>query len=114
MSFTITGGVLLTKAVKITGTSATNILSATQRTNVLSLVCTEIAGATPNLTVELYDTANTTSYYVRFEKAMTAKETYVFNEFLVVPANWVLRVTSSAADQIDVIVNYMGPDATGL
>ena len=112
MSFSFTGGALLTKAAKLSTTAATTILSTTQRTNVLSIVCTEIAGGTPNLTVEVYDTANTTSYYVRNAKAMTAKETYIFNEFLVVPANWALRVTSSVADQVDVVVNYMGPDAT--
>jgi len=114
MSFTVSGG-LLSKPVKLTGNSVTEILVATKRTTILSVICAEIGAATPNLTVELYDTTNTTSYYLRFALAMTAKQVVVLNDEFVLPQGWKLRVTSSnASGQVDVLVNYLNPDATSL
>ena len=112
MTFNITGGGILTDAVKLTTTSDTDVLAATGRTTVLSIICTEIAGSTPTLTLALFD--GTTTYYLRNALAMTAKQTFIFNEPLVLNANWKLRATAGAANQIDVLVNYLNPDKTAM
>jgi hypothetical protein len=110
MSFNITGGGILTNATKLTTTNATDVLAPTSRTTVLSIICTEIAGSTPTLTLALYDA--TTTYYLRNALAMTAKQTFIFNEPLVLNANWKLQATAGTANQIDVVVNYLNADKT--
>jgi len=114
MSFTLTGGSILTKATKLTTTSATVLYggSGIKRTVILSVIATEIAGATPTLTLELFD--GTTSYYLRNALAMTAKQTLIFNEPLALQSGWSLRATAGTANQIDCFVTYMSPDATAL
>lgn len=110
MSFNVTGA-LLSKPVKLTGATATVILTATKRTTILSVICAEIGGDTPNLTVELYD--GSTSYYLRNALAMSANEVVVFDNEFVLPLGWSLRVTSSGASgEVDVLCNYLNPDAT--
>lgn len=105
MSFNITGGGILTSATKLTTTNATNVLAPTSRTIVLSIICAEIAGSTPTLTLALYD--GTTTYYLRNALAMTARQTFILNEPLVLNANWKLQATAGTANQIDVVVNYL-------
>jgi hypothetical protein len=112
MSFTLTGGSILTKATKLTTTSATALYTAQKRTVILSIVATEITGNTPALTLELYDA--TTSYYLRNALAMTAKQTLIFNEPLTINAGWSIRATAGAANQIDCLITFMSPDATAL
>lgn len=112
MSYTLTGGVILTKATKLTTTGATDLYVASKRTVILSIVCTEIAAATPALTLALFD--GTTSYYLRNAFAMTAKQTFIFNEPFALQSGWTLRATAGAANQVDCLVTYMSPDATAL
>lgn len=112
MSFTLTGGSILTKAAKLTTTDATALYTADKRTTILSIICAEIAGSTPNLTIELYD--GLSSYYLRNAKAMVAKEAVIFNEPFVLNVGWALRITAGAANQIDAFVSYLSPDATAL
>lgn len=77
----------------------------------------ENAGATPNLTVEIYDTINAVSYYlgdsighaVWKAKAVTAGQSVHFNEGYVIQNGWQIRVTSSdAAGKFDVIGGKVG------
>lgn len=112
MSFTLTGGSILTKATKVTTTSATDLYVASKRTVIVSIIATEIAAATPALTLELFD--GTTSYYLRKALLMTANQTLVFNEPFALQSGWSLRATASAANQIDCLVTFMSPDATAL
>lgn len=99
---------------KVTGSSATTIVDAsTAAVQVAWFQVNENAGATPNLTVDLYDVANTTSYFLSDSlaapkvwniTAVTAKQGVLFSEGYVVPLGWKLRVTSSdAAGKFDVI-----------
>lgn len=96
---------------KITGNSVTDIVDATTGTiHVAWFRVSENNGSTPNLTVELYDVANTTSYYLGdttnftwVAKAVTAKQSVLFDQGYVVQYGWKLRVTSSdAAGRFDV------------
>lgn len=114
MSFTLTGGSILTTTTKLTTTSATVLYGGAgiKRTVILSIVATEIAASTPALTLELFD--GTTSYYLRNALAMTAKQSLIFNEPFALQSGWSLRATAGAADQIDCLVTYMSPDATAL
>jgi hypothetical protein len=103
--FQLVGGAGTPIALKITSTSPTVIAEATtgnSRVAVPLFSCTEIAGSTPNLTIDILKPDNTV-VYLRNAKAMTAKETFTFNEGVLLLPGWKLRVTSSAADQIDVV-----------
>lgn len=110
MSYNV-NGVLASTPTKLTDATATTVLDTSKRTTVLSIICTEWGGNTPNLTIDLYD--GTTTIYLRNALAMTAKQTFVFNDEFVLAQNQVLRVTSSdASGEVDVLVNYLNPDAT--
>jgi len=94
-------------AKKITGSSATTIVGGTDDAwYVPWLAVGENNGSTPNLTVDIYD--GSTAYYqvaastLWVAKVVTAKQGVIFYD-LYVPANWLLRVTSSdAAGRFDV------------
>lgn len=104
----------ITEYGKITGSSATTIFTAKGATTIRSLMVSENAGATPNLTIEAYDVANTTSYYpggttgsAWKAKAVTPGQCVTVNESFVLPALWALRITSSdAAGKFDWILTY--------
>ncbi len=96
---------------KITGNSVVDVIDATTgQINVPWFRVSENAGSTPNLTVELYDIANTTSYYLGdaagstwVAKAVTAKQSVAFTDGYVVATGWKLRVTSNdAAGKFDI------------
>lgn len=114
MSFTLTGGSILTKPTILTTTGATVLYggSGTKRTVILSVVAVEVAAATPTLTLDLFD--GTTAYRLRNALAMTAKQTFIFNEPIVLPVNWSLRATADTPNQIECFVTFMSPDATAL
>lgn len=112
MSFTLTGGSILTKPTILTTTNATALYSATKRTVILSVIAAEVAGATPTLTLDLFD--GTTAYRLRNALAMTARQTFIFNEPITINSGWSLRATASAADQIECFATFMSPDATAL
>lgn len=87
---------------KLTTTAATAIAGhASYATRVAWFQCTEITGATPNLTIEIYD--GTTSFYLRNAKAMTAKEEVLKDQGFTLDPGSFLRVTASAANQVDVV-----------
>ncbi len=90
-------------AVRLTGSTVTDIVDATTDAwDIPWAAFGEHAGTTPNLTVELYDVANTTSYYLSADgycwnaKALTAKQAIAWDD-LTVPLGWKLRATSSHA-----------------
>lgn len=62
---------------------------------------TEIAGGVATLTIDLYD--GTTAYFLRNALAMTAKGTYLFEAGIWLNRGWFLRVTTSLANQADVV-----------
>lgn len=113
MSNFLLGGALHTIDFKITGNTATAVFTARSRTVITSLVITENNGSTPNLTVDRYDTANTTAYYLRNALAVTAKQTVIFDEPMVLQTGWSIRVTSSdASGRFDGTMTYIFPDAS--
>ena len=109
MSFNISSGTMVSKAVKLTTTGATTLITASGRTIVLSVIAAEINGSTPTLTLELND--GTTSYYIRKGKAMVANATEIINETFVLPSGWTLKATAGTANQIDVVATWMSSDA---
>lgn len=103
-AFQLIGGAVDKIRQKLTTTSPTVVAgSADYQTAVVWFQCTEIAGSTPNLTIEVYDADTTTSYYLRNAKAMTAKEEVRVIEGLALQPNEFLRITASAANQVDVV-----------
>lgn len=113
MSNFLLGGAMDTIDAKITGNTAVAVFTARQRTVITSIVVTENFGSTPNLTVDRYDTVNTTAYYLRNALSVTANQTVTFDEPMVLKAGWSIRVTSSdAAGKFDVMLTYLMPDAT--
>jgi hypothetical protein len=102
----------LTDFGRLTASTVTTIFTASGSTWIHSITAAERTGATPNLTIEVYDVANTTSYYKRFAVAMTAGTEVVYSEPFLLPALWAIRMTSSdAAGKIDWTVTYSGPAA---
>lgn len=109
-------------AKKITANTVTVVVDTTGaqtggNTYIDRFEVNENAGSTPNLTVELYDTGNTTSYYlgdsighaVWKAKAVTAGQSVHFNEGYVLPNTWQIRITSSdAAGKFDFIGSKVG------
>lgn len=114
--FTFPGGAANLFKQKLTTTSVTAITFGTSpgQYNVAWFRCNEIAGGTPNLTVELYDVANTTSYYLGSggftwkAKAMTALQSLLFDDGISIPNGWQLRFTAGTANQIDIVGVYVG------
>jgi hypothetical protein len=103
-AFQLIGGAADKIRQKLTTTAATVVAgSATLQTAVVWFQCTEMAGGTPNLTIEVYDAATTTSYYLRNAKAMTAREGIPFEAGIVLNPNEFLRITASVANQVDVV-----------
>lgn len=102
-AYNIIAGTPTPIAVKLTTTDPTNIAgSATARTHVVWFQCAEIAGATPTLTVEIYD--GTTSFYLRNALVFaSARSSVVFENGVTLEKGQFLRVTAGAADQVDVV-----------
>jgi hypothetical protein len=99
--FQVVGGIFTSIAVKLAGTSPVVIAGSSDSTSrVAWFQCTEIAGSTPDLTVELYD--GTTSVYLRYQQAMAANEAVKFEDIALNRGQF-LRVTAGAANQIDVV-----------
>lgn len=110
------GGSASIVGFKLTGTSAVEIAgSSTEPTRVAWFRITEIAGGTGNLTIEVYDAATLTSYYIRYAAAMAAKATLLFEEGYPLGKNQFLRVTTGTANTADVLVCTLNPalDAGG-
>lgn len=112
MSYTVNGGAVLTEVVKLSTTSATDLLTAKGKTLVIAIYAAETAGSTPALTIEKYD--GTTSFYLRNAKAMTAKELVQMDLLVSLKNGEKLRATAGAANQIDIWVSYLAADKTAL
>jgi hypothetical protein len=111
VSFTIAGNIQ-TIATKLTTTAATALYTATKRTTIVSIIAAEITGNTPTLSIELYD--GSTSYYLRYQAAMTANGIVTIDTPFVLNVGWSLRATAGTADRIDIIVNHLTADATAV
>lgn len=103
---TFEGGVAGLRPVKLSGTSATDIVAETNRCLVKKVYVTEISGNTPNFSLEVYD--GTTSYYLMNTKPMTARSTLEWGD-IPLEAGWKLRATAGTADRIDVIAVIVEP-----
>lgn len=109
MTYNVSGGAVLGVDKNLTDNTATTLLAATSNTVVLSIVCTEIGGVTPNLSI--LKTNGTRTVYYRNAKAMTAKETVLYDTPIFLRAGWSLKVTSSnASGLVDVDVTYLDPN----
>lgn len=112
--FQLAGGVADKIRQKLTATTPTVVAgSADNQTGVVWLACTEITGGTPNLSIEVYDASTSTSYYLRYQKAMTARETFIFEAGLLLNPNEFLRVTAGTVNQIDVVGMALMGNALG-
>lgn len=128
--FTFPGGSANFIKQNISGTTATQIVlgQGNGQFNVVWFRCNEYAGLTPTLTVEIYDVANAVSYYLGSNsftwkaKAMTALQSLLFDDGIVIPTGHQLRVTASSANSVMVTGLYVGkqtaaaawtPQATG-
>ena len=113
MSYTVNGGALLPKRTKLTTTAATTIYDPDRSPGLLlSIIAVEIAGATPTLTLDIYD--GTTTYYLQNAVAMTARQRLQIDILVPLKVGEELRATASAANQIDIHVTYSPRDATAL
>lgn len=83
--------------------------SANAMTGIVQFQCNEVAGATPLLTVEIYNADTLLSYYLGANgvtykaKALTAGQSVLFDTGWTLSPNEFLRVTVNAANQVHVV-----------
>jgi lipoprotein-anchoring transpeptidase ErfK/SrfK len=114
--FTFPGGSANFIKQNISATTATPIVlgQGNGQFNVVWFRCNEYSGGTPNLTVEIYDVGNAVSYYLGSggftwkAKALTALQSVLFDDGIVIPTGHQLRVTVSAANNVLVTGLYIG------
>lgn len=111
MSYVLAGGTLLSRSTKLTTTSSTEVFPEGKRTTIVRVICSEINGGTPNLT--LLKTDGTTTIYYRNALAMTARQTFILEGPIILQSGWSLKATSSqASGLVDVDVIYLAPDSS--
>lgn len=100
-------------AVRLTNGDWTSVVDASEEAKYVSWVAFgEHSGATPNLTVSLYD--GTSDHYMSADgycwnaKALTAKQSIAFDD-VVVPFGWILRAQSSSGSGLIHAIGKMGP-----
>lgn len=104
----------------ITGTGVTEILlgQGNGQFNIAWFRCNEYAGGIATLTVEIWD--GTTSYFLGSggftwnAKALTAKQSVLFDDGYVIPNGSKLRVTSSIANNVLVSGVYVGKQTSAV
>lgn len=112
MSSTLIGQGLITEYGNLTSSSPTQIMLRDGAVLINSIICTEIAGGTPSLTVEVYSPSTASSYFLRNQTPLTAKQTVIYDEQFVIQNGDYLRLTSSAAlGQVSFFVTYFNPDS---
>ena len=117
MSFLLPGTRLLTEFFNITSvgglTDITPINVGSRPFIIYSIVATETGGATPDLTVIVYDPKTTTSYYRRNAKAFaSAKATERDLDEISMRSGMKLRAQVSSGSA-SIFVNYLDPNAAG-
>lgn len=101
-NFFAPGGAYGRRDVKLTTTDATTVVDGDNAAVLVSLTVTEINGSTPTATVTIVNNAGTT-VYLRNAAALTAKQTVTFDAGWPLDIGDEVKVTASAANQIDVI-----------
>lgn len=109
MTYTILGGTILTRQVKIDVTTPV-VLIADGGATVVGIYATEVSGGTPWLSY--YKTSGGLNFYLRNQKPMAARETWRDDVILKLKKSDTLMVQASAANQIDVLVSYIPGDQT--
>src|SRR6185295_9508757 len=99
----------------ITGTGATVITLGTLKTAAIPFFrVSEYAGGTPNLTVEIFNSNTSVSYYLGSNsftwkaKALTALQSLVFDDGYDLDLGDQLRITCSAGNSVLVTGMYFG------
>jgi hypothetical protein len=101
-AFSFPGGAAAPIHVKVATSTATIIAgNANYAVQVAWFQVTEIAGGTATLTIDIFD--GTTAYLLRNALAMTAKAEYLYGRGFWLNPGEFLRVTTSSANQVDVI-----------
>lgn len=100
-----------TKVVKLATTAVQTVIPAqSANISITEITVTEISGNATTFSIELYDTANTTSYYLANTKAISSRQVlqYEINPVtgLVLRKGWQLRATAGTANRIDVTATH--------
>jgi hypothetical protein len=113
--FQVQGFVVNPIKLILTGTSANVITTGSLKTvTVPYFRVSEYGGGTPNVTVEIYNTVSTVSYYLGSggstwkAKAVTALQSLLFDDGYDLDLNDQLRITASSANTILVTGLYFG------
>lgn len=109
MTYTINGGTILTRQVKLDSTSPVTLL-AEGGAVIVGIYATETNGSTPWLSY--YKVSGGVNYFLRNQKPMLARETWRDDVIVKLKKSDTLMVQASAANQIDVLVSYIPGDQT--
>lgn len=110
MTFSIQGGNVQTRQVKLTTTAATVLVDGGQSGATVVAIYAGAINGTPSLTLDKWDGA--TSYAFRPAKAMATAEEYSREVLIVLKVGEQLRATSSVANAIDILATYIPGDRT--
>lgn len=109
MSFLVSGQPL-TLYDQLTANTAKTLYTASKRTTIVSIACTETNGGTQTLSV--YVTTASGDRYLRKTLAVTAKQRVLIDEVFALNAGDILKAQSGdASGYFDVMVTYLAPDA---
>lgn len=110
MSFLVSGQPL-TLYDQLTANTAKTLYTASKRTTIVSIACTETNGGTQALSV-FVTTAAGADRYLRKALAVTAKQRVLIDEVFSLNTGDVLKAQSGdASGYFDVMVTYLAPDA---
>lgn len=108
MSYTINGGTVLTRQVKLSTTTATELVPEGGAT-IVGIYAT-VGNTTPALSY--WKAADGVSYFLRNAKPMTAYETLRDEVIIVLKRNETLVAQAGTANQVDMLVSYIPGDRT--
>ncbi|RYY67715.1 MAG: hypothetical protein EOO12_00215 [Chitinophagaceae bacterium] len=111
MSFLVSGQPL-TLYDQLTANTAKTLYTASKRTTVVSIACTETNGGTQTLSIYVSLANSGGDRYLRKVKPVTARERVLIDEVFALNTGDVLKAQSGdASGYFDVMVTYLAPDA---
>jgi len=110
MTFFVSGQPL-TVYGRLSDNTATTIFTATKRTTIVAIACTETNGGVQTLSI-FRTAAGGGDYFLRKALAVTAKQRVLVDEtFVLNPGDMIKAQSGDAAGYFDTMVTYLAPDA---
>ena len=100
LSYTLTAGVTNSESVLINGVDGHTY-------TIISIICTETAGAAETLDLYIDENGGGTDYELLSDQAIGANETLVFNDKFVITDTDHLCAAAASSANIDIVVSFL-------